>query len=1009
MPEDEGTGGEPKPAAVVWKKEEEELGTSDDTLSGISELSSMEDLHSKVSKAETKEPQSSLSTVEETPGAVQPSDGEQTEAVGQTPVQKQESAEMCLPFTEEREKDPASSMEPESVGERGPVDVISPRIQALIEDSGRSAPGAAPHSVPKLNISPRVEALANGDAMDTDATPRTPRGEFVPDSSQVQESNEFDTSAVQPPQSSGGRKKSAIKFTMIKRATPRVTSPKSRKGNSSGLKTSPREKTISPRKVDMQGSREKVKDPISPRRETVSPRRHSLSPRESNLSSDEKLPTDVPAVASSSCHSPRHDADGLYIPPRSKPDSTERNEREFYETNRPARQGVEGPDTVDAHARIADSLVSWYGSPAVLDGNDFGDHDQLYQKGARDSSPQWSPREVSPREYASPTSGLGRVYLEDDIVLRQLGLNNTFKTIELNGSTVAEVERLMLKKMSTALTEAQLEMLRSTCMNYHLHEAREGEERMMGKTEEVLWDRDRRLIFKADGTPVRIHIQSSSVMEQFGFTFITLYLSSSDTTKDAEEKLIRKLRRGLTTAQSMILREECEKYALFLMSVDDLEERMLLADEHVLQSLRAEPSDMRIIYQPVQSVKRKKRRPRSVTAPLRAPPLDRASRPMSAIGGWAATLHAHGSSDDDSSLGSERRFELHPQAVPATPATGNPDTGMSPMTKAAASAHLQAIKKKRHLSLQVGFEQRKDMSSSHSVPAGISPLTNHASGSIPYSPKSPSSVSPISVSGNDEWVILNVGGYRYETYVSTLGQFPGTMFGRMFDPKNRALLRKDHKGEYLIDRNGRVFEGILEFLRTGRIFIPPGVTEEQLAVEFDYFQLPMANDLRHLEFVRQFQAPSQWKEQAYKLFEEIQEKAIRLIYKEAQRGQQYSIRFALLPEKELEHCEGKLGLIVKKGEKVAAHPAKGAGWCITIPIADRYFLDQLMACFERLGFKAEMRKFRYCRCDSCRRKHVMTRYLIISWGRSENNTAVLDKLDHISDMIESGINVWRCN
>jgi BTB/POZ domain len=58
-------------------------------------------------------------------------------------------------------------------------------------------------------------------------------------------------------------------------------------------------------------------------------------------------------------------------------------------------------------------------------------------------------------------------------------------------------------------------------------------------------------------------------------------------------------------------------------------------------------------------------------------------------------------------------------------------------------------------------------------------------------------------------LLRSLHSYRYETYVSTLGQFPGTMFGRMFDPKNRALLRKDHKGEYLIDRNGRVFEGIL--------------------------------------------------------------------------------------------------------------------------------------------------------------------------------------------------------
>jgi hypothetical protein len=46
----------------------------------------------------------------------------------------------------------------------------------------------------------------------------------------------------------------------------------------------------------------------------------------------------------------------------------------------------------------------------------------------------------------------------NQIVLRQLGLNNTFKTIELNGSTVAEVERFMLRKMSTALTEAQRDM-----------------------------------------------------------------------------------------------------------------------------------------------------------------------------------------------------------------------------------------------------------------------------------------------------------------------------------------------------------------------------------------------------------------------------------------------------------------------------------------------------------------------------------------------------------------------
>ena len=89
-----------------------------------------------------------------------------------------------------------------------------------------------------------------------------------------------------------------------------------------------------------------------------------------------------------------------------------------------------------------------------------------------------------------------------------------------------------------------------------------------------------------------------------------------------------------------------------------------------------------------------------------------------------------------------------------------------------------------------------------------------------------------------------------------------TMLARMFDPENRAILQKDKKGEYLIDRNGRAFEGffflffslwlfsfgdhfllfsfrVLEFLRTGRVFLAGGVTEDQLAIEFDYFQVSL--------------------------------------------------------------------------------------------------------------------------------------------------------------------------
>lgn len=55
-----------------------------------------------------------------------------------------------------------------------------------------------------------------------------------------------------------------------------------------------------------------------------------------------------------------------------------------------------------------------------------------------------------------------------------------------------------------------------------------------------------------------------------------------------------------------------------------------------------------------------------------------------------------------------------------------------------------------------------------------------------------------------ERVKLNVGGTRYETCLSTLQQFPETLLGTMFDPRNEHILKKDESGEVFIDRNGKV-------------------------------------------------------------------------------------------------------------------------------------------------------------------------------------------------------------
>jgi hypothetical protein len=77
------------------------------------------------------------------------------------------------------------------------------------------------------------------------------------------------------------------------------------------------------------------------------------------------------------------------------------------------------------------------------------------------------------------------------------------------------------------------------------------------------------------------------------------------------------------------------------------------------------------------------------------------------------------------------------------------------------------------------------------------------------------------------------GGVLFVTTRATLCR-PGSYFEAMFSGRH-ALLQVD--GAYYLDRNGRVFEGVLDFMRTGIVQPPPNVTFEQLMHELDYFLL----------------------------------------------------------------------------------------------------------------------------------------------------------------------------
>lgn len=94
-------------------------------------------------------------------------------------------------------------------------------------------------------------------------------------------------------------------------------------------------------------------------------------------------------------------------------------------------------------------------------------------------------------------------------------------------------------------------------------------------------------------------------------------------------------------------------------------------------------------------------------------------------------------------------------------------------------------------------------------------------------------------------ISLSVGGIRYQTTVGTLLTIQGSFFWNLLhtsDPD--SVLSKTPAGEYFIDRNGKLFSYVLDYLRAyacGDVWCPlPDEPRELqgLAKEAEYYQLP---------------------------------------------------------------------------------------------------------------------------------------------------------------------------
>jgi len=90
----------------------------------------------------------------------------------------------------------------------------------------------------------------------------------------------------------------------------------------------------------------------------------------------------------------------------------------------------------------------------------------------------------------------------------------------------------------------------------------------------------------------------------------------------------------------------------------------------------------------------------------------------------------------------------------------------------------------------------------------------------------------------NEWIKLNVGGVIYQTTRTTLLKNEDTMLFKMFSENDFGVIpgvKDEQTGAILIDRNGRYFEPILNYLRTGQLIYDTNLSLDGILEEARYF------------------------------------------------------------------------------------------------------------------------------------------------------------------------------
>ena len=95
-----------------------------------------------------------------------------------------------------------------------------------------------------------------------------------------------------------------------------------------------------------------------------------------------------------------------------------------------------------------------------------------------------------------------------------------------------------------------------------------------------------------------------------------------------------------------------------------------------------------------------------------------------------------------------------------------------------------------------------------------------------------------SKSTSSETVTFDVGGKMYKVSRSLLGQHPETVLAKLVDDK----WLDDPSKAVFIDRNGIVFEYVLDYLRYGSVELPPNIMMSTVTRELDYYGIDIVED-----------------------------------------------------------------------------------------------------------------------------------------------------------------------